>query len=239
MEKVAIYLRVSTKEQAEDDKFGLPIQKEDCKNFCKNKDYEIFNIYTDEGVSGSLQNRKAMNQLFEDAKSGHFSKMIISKYDRLARDLYLQMWFEKELLIYNIEILSVHEDFAGQDPMKVMMRQMMGMFAQFEKSRISDRLLSGRIHKRGRGGFIGGQEPLGYFSIKGSKKLYINEEKVETVRRAFELRGIGSLTKIAATLNMEGHTTRDNKAFSAMQVKRIYDREALYLGEYEAPPILV
>lgn len=83
-----------------------------------------------------------------------------------------------------------------------------------------------------------GQPPLGYYSIKGSKKVYINEDKIETIKRAFELKGHISLKKIAKKMNLDGYTTRDNKPFTAMQIKRIYDREPLYRGEMEAPAIL-
>lgn len=94
------------------------------------------------------------------------------------------------------------------------------------------------MFKRKHGGFIGGQAPLGYYSKKGSKKLFLDESKIATVKRAFELRNKMSLQKIAEKLNEEGHTTRDNKPFYPMQVRRIYEREKLYSGKMEAPAIL-
>lgn len=176
MLKVGVYIRVSTEDQAGEDKFGLGIQLDEIKQFCLKEKFNIVEVYEDAGISGTEQNRPALNKLLEDAKKETFKKVIVAKFDRLARDLYLQLFLEKELLIYDVEILSVREQFSGNDPMMVMMRQMMGVFAQFEKNRIAERLNSGRIAKRKNGGYIGGQAPLGYYSIKGSKKLYINEE---------------------------------------------------------------
>jgi site-specific DNA recombinase len=245
MDNVGIYIRVSTKEQLGEDKFGLPVQLEMCKDYCLKNNYQIYKIYEDDGKSGGyedldndLNKRPALNDLFEDANKGKFNLVLIPKLDRLARSLYAQLWVEKELRKLNIEVVSVSEPFSGQDPVMTMMRQMMGVFAEFEKNRIAERLHSGKMYKRKLGGYIGGQAPLGYFSVKGSRRLYINEEKIKTVRRAFELKGNMSLKKIAIKLNEEGHSTRDEKRFTAMQVKRIFDREKLYRGEMDAPAII-
>jgi site-specific DNA recombinase len=245
MEKVGLYIRVSTKEQLGEDKFGLPVQLEMCEEYCMQNKYEIYKVYEDDGKSGGyedldndLNKRPALNELFEDANKGMFTLVVIPKLDRLARSLYAQLWVEKELRKLNIEVVSVSEPFTGQDPVMTMMRQMMGVFAEFEKNRIAERLHSGKMYKRKLGGFIGGQAPLGYYTVKGSKKLFINEEKIQTIKRAFELKEKMSLKKIAFNLNQEGHSTRDGKPFTAMQVKRIYDREKLYLGELDAPAIV-
>ncbi|RDY70857.1 hypothetical protein DXT76_10760, partial [Halobacillus trueperi] len=237
-EDVGVYIRVSTDDQVGEDKFGLSIQLDEIKDYCSKKEFHIIKIYEDAGVSGAEQNRPALNDMLEDAKNNMFQKVIVAKFDRLARELYLQLFIEKELLIHEVEIFSVREQFSGKDPVMVMMRQMMGVFAQFEKNRIAERLNSGRLVKRDKGGYIGGQPPLGYYSIKGSKKLFVNEEKTEVIIEAFRLKGKMSLKQIANKLNEDGYSTRDDKPFSPMQVKRLYDREHLYKGYMEAPPIL-
>lgn len=238
MEKVAVYLRVSTKAQIGRDKYGMINQFEDCRKFCKEQEYKIVSVYRDKGVSGALNDRPGLNKLFNDVKERKFSKVIVAKLDRIARDLAVQLWVDKELQVNEAEMISVAEPFSSGDYMMNAMRQIVGVFAELEKNRIADRLLSGRMQKRRKGGHIGGQDPLGYYSIKGSKRLYINDSKSATVKRVFELKGTMSLQKIADKLNEEGHTTRDNKTFTAMQVKRIYDREKLYNGNMEAPAII-
>jgi len=238
MEYVGVYIRVSTDDQVGEDKFGLSIQLAEIKDYCIKNEFHVIKIYEDAGVSGAEQNRPALNDMLEDAKNNLFTKVVVAKFDRLARELYLQLFIEKELLIHDVEIISVREQFSGKDPVMVMMRQMMGVFAQFEKNRIPERLNSGRLAKRKNGGYIGGQPPIGYYSVKGTKKLFVDEVKSEVVVAAFNLKGKMSLQQIANHLNQNGLSTRDNKPFTSMQVKRIYDREKLYRGKMEAPAIL-
>ena len=65
--------------------------------------------------------------------------------------------------------------------------------------------------------------------------LSIDNEKVETVQRTFELRRqhtAWSLQQVADQLNREGYTTAQGKKFRRMQVKRILDRMDFYAGMY-------
>ncbi|MGF2618455.1 hypothetical protein FZC84_21350 [Rossellomorea vietnamensis] len=236
MENVAVYLRVSTKAQTGKDKFGMLKQFEDCRAFCKSEGYKIVAVYRDKGISGTLQQRPGLTKAFEGAKDKKFTKVIVAKLDRVARDLAVQLWVDKELLIHNVEMISVAEPFSQNDYMMNAMRQIVGVFAELEKNRIAERLQGGREVKRKKGGFIGGQVPLGY--TLENKRLLIEETKAHTIKRAYELRNTTTLKEIARILNKEGHTTRDGKIFSPMQVKRIFDREDLYTGRLQAPAIV-
>jgi site-specific DNA recombinase len=76
---------------------------------------------------------------------------------------------------------------------------------------------------------------MGYKAERGHKALILDEEKATTVRRVFELRDTkpeASLQKIADILNADGFTTKEDKPFHPMQVKRILDRKAFYEGTY-------
>ncbi len=76
--KVALYCRVSTKEQTTDN------QTLDLKRFCEHRDLEIVQEYSDQGVSGSLDSRPALNQMLEDAKAGKFEILLVWKLDIYA-----------------------------------------------------------------------------------------------------------------------------------------------------------
>jgi site-specific DNA recombinase len=144
--------------------------------------------------------RQAMDELFEEAKQKSFEKVIVAKLDRLARDLYVQLWTEKELKVYDIEVLSVAEPYRGNDPMAVTMRQIVGVFAEPEKRRITERLVSGRLKKFSQGGYAEGNPSLGYESVEG--ELKVNQEEAETVRMIKKLRKQGlSMQRIAQRLN--------------------------------------
>lgn len=236
MVKVVGYIRVSTAEQIGEGKFGLPVQREEIERYCSDNGYELLRIYSDEGVSGSLIERPGLNAMLS---ADDYDRVIVAKYDRLSRDLYGHLFIEKDLKVKGVELESVREPFGGDSDEMVYMRQMMAAFAEFEKKRIAQRLSAARERKRKQGGFAGGRAPLGYSAEKGSKRLHINADKVDTVRRLFALRAEGlTLQAVADRLNDEGHTTQDGKHFTQMQVKRALDREDLYRGNLEADPIL-
>ena len=233
--KAVGYLRVSTDGQSGEDTFGIAAQEEKIKSYAKKQGIEISEIYKDEGISGAKLERPGLQKMLIDANGGDFDTVIVAKMDRLARDLYIALFIEKELLLNNVKIISVSEPVNGNDPMHTAFRQMIGVFAELEKSFITARMSGGRKQKARGGGYAGGGAAIGYKAHRGSKALKIDKEKAVTVKRVFELRedqpGL-TLQELANMLNTEGFTTAQNKRFLPMQVKRILDRKDFYSGVY-------
>ena len=228
------YIRVSTDGQAENG-MGLAIQKDSIKKFiAEHPEYRLVRIYEDPGVSGASINRPGLRALLDAAKEKRFGKVIIAKLDRLARDLYIQLWVEKELLVDGIEVVSLSEGFSGSDPITVAMRQIVGVFAQLEKGRITERLLSGRLKKASLGGYAGGGLPRGYATDDG--KLRQNKDAV-TVRTIRKLFGQGwAFRKIARHLNAQCIPNSKGVQWYAATIRYIvlnsvYDGEIHYAGK--------
>lgn len=236
MKRVVAYLRVSTEGQTGEDKYGLPAQREHITAYAAQEGLEIAQWYSDEGISGAMVDRPGLQELLRDAENGEFDLVLVAKMDRIARDLFVQLWVEKELTKASVELISVTEPFKGNDPMNTAFRQMMGVFAELEKSMITWRMAGGRIQKAKRGGYAGGAAPIGYKAERGSKVLQLDPEKARTVARVFEIKEQNpalTLQQIADILNEEGHTTARGAEFKPMQVKRILDRREVYQGQYE------
>lgn len=233
--KATAYLRVSTEGQVGKDKYGLPAQRKAIEGYAKAQGIEIVSWYEDDGISGSTVDRPSLQQLMADAKEGAFNAVIVAKMDRIARDLFVALFVEKELLLSQVEIYSVSEPVSGQDPMNKAFRQMMGVFAQLEKDMIAARMSGGRKQKARGGGYAGGGAAIGYHATRGGKVLELDQEKAATVKRAFKLkqeRPEWTLRQLAEQLNKEGHTAAQGKSFKPMQVKRILDRKDFYSGIY-------
>lgn len=234
--KTVAYIRVSTEGQARGDKFGLEAQKDHIRNYAKEQGLTIGEWYADEGISGATMERGGLQRLLQDVEAGEIGLILVAKMDRVARDLFVQLWVEKELTKAGVEIVSVTEPFAGDDPMNTAFRQMMGVFAELEKSMIAFRMKGGRIQKAKAGGYAGGGAPIGYTAERGSKVLTLDPNKAQTVARVFEIKEQEpalTLQEIANKLNAEGHTTARGAEFKPMTVKRILDRRGLYKGGYE------
>ena len=97
--KVAgIYIRVSTEDQAREG-FSLGEQEEKLKALCKYKEYEIFKIYKDAGISAKdMTNRPAFQQMLEDMKAGRINYIVAYKLDRVTRSVR-----DLEVLISELE----------------------------------------------------------------------------------------------------------------------------------------
>ncbi len=233
--KAAAYLRVSTEGQVGEDKFGLAAQREAVEQYATAQGLEIVAWYEDDGMSGGTLDRPGLMTLLEAAKSHAFEAVVVAKMDRIARDLMAQLWIEKELLKAEVELVSAAEPFRGNDPANVLFRQIIGAFAQFEKSRIAERMSGGRRQKASRGGYSGGGAPTGYLARRGGKVLDVDPDGARLVLRTFALRDAfpnDSLQTLADRLNAEGFTGPKGGRLFPMQVKRILDRRSFYEGTY-------
>ena len=80
-----IYVRVSTDEQAQEG-YSIRAQTEKLKSYALLKDWDIFDIYSDEGISGkNIVDRPAINRLIDDIESGKVNNVLVFKVDRLRR----------------------------------------------------------------------------------------------------------------------------------------------------------
>jgi len=222
------YCRVSTENQKEEG--TIELQERAIKDYADTNGYELVKIFNDEGVSGGLEYRPALTELFdyvEQYKNIH--AVLIYKLDRLARDLYIQEHLIKKLEQLNIDLISTKEpNLDSHDPMRKAFRQFMGIVAELEKAFITMRLSGGRINKARKGGYAGGATALGYMSK--NKELTIDKKQAKVVKQIFRLRKRRKgLREIARTLNQDGIPTARGGKWYAGTVKYIL-RNPIYKG---------
>ena len=187
--KVAIYIRVSSDEQK---KSGMSIdaQEEKLKEFCNFKNFEIYKIYKDEGISGgSIKKRKAFMQMISDSKEGSFSAVIVTKIDRAFRNVIDALLVLENLRLSNTDFVSVAEDIDTTTPMGKAMFTIISVFAQLEREMVIGRVRDVRQHKFNKGIFPA-KSPFGYKAIYKNKKIVgfkIDEKQAEVVRDCFKM----------------------------------------------------
>ena len=82
-----IYIRVSTEDQAREG-FSLGEQEEKLRQLCKYKDFEIFKVYKDAGISAkNMKDRPAFQQMLDDMKAGKLNYIVAYKLDRVTRSV--------------------------------------------------------------------------------------------------------------------------------------------------------
>ena len=84
--EIAIYIRVSTEDQAKEG-YSLEVQRECLEFFAEREGYEIYQVYSDDGISGYSLERPALKKLLEDAKHRKFDLVLVYKIDRFSRNL--------------------------------------------------------------------------------------------------------------------------------------------------------
>lgn len=197
----AIYVRVSTQEQAQTG-FSLKAQQESLENYAKSLGYEIFKIYKDEGKSAKdIKHRPAMLKLLEGAESKKFSAIFIYKLDRFSRSLKDLILTIDKLKEWGVDFVSLQDRIETTSASGKLMFHIISAFAEFERNIIGDRTKFGMERKAKEGGFIT-KAPKGY--KLENKKLLIEEKSAEQVKSIFQefLDTDISLTQLAKKYSM-------------------------------------
>jgi Resolvase, N terminal domain len=137
MKEAFAYLRVSGRGQIEGD--GFVRQEEAVRRFAAANGLDVVSVFREEGVSGTkdLESRPALLELLETAKESG-GTVIIEKLDRLARDLMVSESILADFRRKGITVISVAEpDLCSNEPTRILMRQMMSAFAQYESPCLS------------------------------------------------------------------------------------------------------
>lgn len=193
MKKVALYLRVSTDEQA---KHGLSLESQlkKLQDYCQFKNWEIFKVYKDEGISGgSTKKRKSFKQMIEDSKTGKFSTILVTKIDRAFRNVVDALLVLEDLRIKNIDFVSIGEDIDTTTPMGKAMFTIISVFAQLERETNIGRVRDVRQMRFDKGMFPA-RSPFGYEPVIKDKKVIgfkPNKKEAEIVKGVFKMASMG------------------------------------------------
>ncbi len=137
---------------------------------------------------------------------------LVERLDRCARDLMVQESIIADFRRKGLSLISVNEpDLCSDDPSRVLMRQMLGAFFQYEKTLLVAKLRGARQRIRLNTGRCEGRKPYG--SRTG---------EAQSIERMIFLRRTGlAVAKIASTLNAEGVKPRTGQKWYATSVYRV------------------
>lgn len=221
LQKAFGYLRVSGKGQVDGD--GFERQKTAIKAYAAANNIRIVRWFEERGVSGTkdLEDRPALSDLIVALHSNGVKIVLIEKLDRLARDLMVQESIIADMKRSGFTLIPALEpDLLQDDPSRKLIRQIIGAFAEYEKTMTVLKLRAARQRKKAKTGQqVEGVRPYGTF-----------EGEQAVLNRVRELRAEGyGFDKIAATLNTEGHKPRSGQVWYGSTVNNICRREGLHL----------
>ena len=217
MTKCFAYLRVSGKGQIEGD--GMDRQLLACQAYAAANEIEIVEVFREEGISGTkeLDDRPALSELFAALEENGIKTVLIEKMDRLARDLMIQEAIVSDMQKHGYALLSTCEpDLCSTDPSRVLIRQIFGALAQYDRAMIVLKLRGARQRLKMRNGKCEGRSAFGE---KPGESQILEEMKLSHAH------GLNP-KQIAESMNTLGVPTRMGGPWKANVVAKILARES-------------
>ena len=228
--RVAIYVRVSTQEQAKEG-YSIGEQVDRLTKFAQAHDWIIVKVYTDAGHSGADTDRPALQEMIADLKAGKIDKVLVYKLDRLSRSQKDTLSLIEDTFLPNgTDFESMTEKLDTSTPQGRLFLGILAAFAQLEREMIKERMSMGMTARIKEGKWKGGaQVAFGYDYEPSLDKLVINEYEAMIVKEVFTKFTEGkTLYSIANDLKEKGHTLRNGKV--DMRNLRYILRNKTYCG---------
>jgi site-specific DNA recombinase len=228
--RIATYTRISTDEDHQP--YSLDAQATRLGSYADSQEgWAIVRRESDQ-KSGATLDRPGLQKLLREGEAGRFDLLLVYKVDRVARSVRGLAQIIERLDEANVLFRSATEPFDTASPAGRMMVQMLGVFAEFERATIVERVIAGMERKAARGEWTAGQVPYGYTKHPRLHFLVPDPAEIPVVRIIFERyadRLEGAQT-IARWLAERGYRTRRGVPFNPKAVLTIL-RNRVYIGE--------
>lgn len=193
--RVALYLRVST------DKQTTANQEAALREVAAKAGWDVVEVYVDQGISGAKgrEGRPAFDRLSKDAVTRKFDIVAAWSVDRLGRSLQDLVGFLSELHGLGIDLFIHQQGIDTTTPAGKALFQMMGVFAEFERSMIRDRVNAGLARAKAQGKQLGRRK----INVKVEKAIRADLEKggvgIQKLAKQHGV-GVGTVQRIKAAL---------------------------------------
>jgi site-specific DNA recombinase len=201
--KAVIYLRVSTKEQAEEG-YSIPAQAEACRRFIADRGWELADEYVDRGESARTADRPQLQAMLARlSEDRSIEALVVHKLDRLARNLEDHAEVRAALRKAGVQLHSVTETLADSASGKLV-EGILASIAEFYSANLGQEIRKGMDQKAAQGGWPV-RAPFGYRNVRRDGPGRRGESVLEPdpqaplVVWAFERYATGTLSLAALT----------------------------------------
>ncbi len=233
--RVALYCRVSTDEQTQ----GRTIESQikELESLAQARGYVVAEKYIDDGWSGALLSRPALDALRDDAGKHLFEGVLINDVDRLSRDIANLAVVKRDLEAKGVDVIFKNLP-SDRSPLSNFMVNILGSFAEFERAMIADRTRRGRRFKvQERKLIMGNIPPYGYRYVKKDRQrsteghYEVDPEEARVVTMMFSWVAEGGLSSRAVLRRLRelGISPRHGRNWSWSSVHRVLANET-YAG---------
>ncbi len=242
---VALYARVSTTRQADND-LSIPDQLRQLNEWCKANGHLVVHEFIEPGASATDDKRPVFQQMIQDAmqKPPAFEAIIIHSLSRFFRDAIQFGVYERKLLKGGVKVVSITQQ-TSDDSAGEMMRRIISTFDEYQ-SKENSKHTSRAMKENARQGFFNGSHPpFGHHAvsteISGSrgrkkKRLEINEAEAGIVRMIYDLYLHGLSGRVMGGKEIAKHLTEKGllmrgKPWGIQKVHKLLS-DSLYMGDY-------
>ena len=216
MRKAVAYLRTSSKANVGADKDSDKRQRAAIEAYAKGAGFEIVEAFYDAAISGAdpVGNRPGFAEMLEQLLSNGARTIIVESPDRFARDLMVQLAGHDMLKAKGISLVaaSAPMHFVEDTPTAILVRQVLGAIAEFEKTTLVAKLAAARRRKR----VATGEKVEGRKSHAEARPEVVRLAK--TLARKKPKGGKMSLRAISAELAARGILNERGKPFNPKSV---------------------
>ena len=209
MPKVGIYCRLSIEDRDKDGTGSQSIQNQKAmlREYCSERSWEIFDIYTDDGFSGIDRARPAFSRLLRDCEQGNIDIVLCKDQSRFSRDtVIIEQYLNDKFLEWGIRFIGVADNADTDNESYGTMRLFTSAYNEMYVKDISAKIRRTLSYKREQGQFIGSFAPYGYQTDPADRHhLIVDEETAPIVQMIFDLYVSGKgYRHIVQKLNGEG-----------------------------------
>ena len=177
---VAIYCRVSTDDQNPEN------QANELLKYAQRMEYQVFDTYIDK-CSGLKDSRPEFNRMLDDMRHMKFNAILVWKLDRIGRSLQHLLNLFQEMQSKKVDFICLTQNLETVSASGKLLFQIMGAFAEFESSLISERTKSGLARVKREGRRIGRPKKDKLCAVHGCRRKVDNPQKIcESCREKFK-----------------------------------------------------
>lgn len=157
MQKIALYARVSTDQQST----GLESQVRILKDYCTKNDILNYEIFMDEGISGTKSSRPALDRMMMAVNNNEVSSVIVYSFSRFARSTTHLLNALQAFKSKNVAFVSITEKIDTSTPVGLAVFSILAAISQLERDLICERVKAGLANARAKGKLIGRKKQKG------------------------------------------------------------------------------
>jgi site-specific DNA recombinase len=221
---VGIWIRVSTEDQAKGE--SPEHHEERARSYAKSKGWQVKEVYDLAGQTGkAVMQHPEAKRMMKDVERGHITGLVFSKLARLSRNRRELEDFSDFFNKYHADLISLSEAIDTSTAGGRMFFHLLGVFAQWEREEITERVNASVLTRAKLGKSINGTSPYGY--VWKDRKLILRPEEAAIRRKAYELflqtRRKGHVAK---ELNAAGYRTRNGNIWRDTSILRILNESS-------------